>query len=266
MLKLYKGVFAAYMITVIAGLIALCVVFRGTNPASSVLLIFLVFVWIFVCAAVFTAIANTKFGKIRVLFRHCRINESLAKYSALYAKCKDYSYNAILIAYYICSCCLALGKPDEAQKYLDKYDLTFLPASKSAFRSLWNSAKTELCLQRGDLDGAEKALAEQEKALLLGTFGSSLRLAYMRELDMGKHYLALARGEDGATEYFEHELTVPIKDKSQESPLRDVKIKYSLAVAYEKLGETEKAREYFDFVAKNGGDTYFAAAAKEKLK
>lgn len=266
MLKLYKSVFAAYMITVIAGLIALCVVFRGTNPASSVLLIFLVFVWIFVCAAVFTAIANTKFGKIRVLFRHCRINESLAKYSALYAKCKDYSYNAILIAYYICSCCLALGKPDEAQKYLDKYDLTFLPASKSAFRSLWNSAKTELCLQRGDLDGAEKALAEQEKALLLGTFGSSLRLAYMRELDMGKHYLALARGEDGATEYFEHELTVPIKDKSQESPLRDVKIKYSLAVAYEKLGETEKAREYFDFVAKNGGDTYFAAAAKEKLK
>lgn len=80
------------------------------------------------------------------------------------------AYNAILIAYYICSCCLALGKPDEAQKYLDKYDLTFLPASKSAFRSLWNSAKTELCLQRGDLDGAEKALAEQEKALLLGTF------------------------------------------------------------------------------------------------
>lgn len=266
MLKLYKGVFVAYMITVIAGLIALCVVFRGTNPASSVLLIFLVFVWIFVCAAVFTAIANTKFGKIRVLFRHCRINESLAKYSALYAKCKDYSYNAILIAYYICSCCLTLGKPDEAQKYLDKYDLTFLPASKSALRSLWNSAKTELCLQRGDLDGAEKALAEQEKALLLGTFGSSLRLAYMRELDMGKHYLALARGEDGATEYFEHELTVPIKDKSQESPLRDVKIKYSLAVAYEKLGETEKAREYFDFAAKNGGDTYFAAAAKEKLK
>lgn len=266
MLKLYKGVFAAYMITVIAGLIALCVVFRGTNPASSVLLIFLVFVWIFICAAVFTAIANTKFGKIRVLFRHCRINESLAKYSALYAKCKDYSYNAILIAYYICSCCLALGKPDEAQKYLDKYDLTFLPASKSALRSLWNSAKTELCLQRGDLDGAEKALAEQEKALLLGTFGSSLRLAYMRELDMGKHYLALARGEDGATEYFEHELTVPIKDKSQESPLRDVKIKYSLAVAYEKLGETEKAREYFDFAAKNGGVTYFAAAAKEKLK
>ncbi len=266
MLKLYKGVFAAYMITVIAGLIALCVVFRGTNPASSVLLIFLVFVWIFICAAVFTAIANTKFGKIRVLFRHCRINESLAKYSALYAKCKDYSYNAILIAYYICSCCLALGKPDEAQKYLDKYDLTFLPASKSALRSLWNSAKTELCLQRGDLDGAEKALAEQEKALLLGTFGSSLRLAYMRELDMGKHYLALARGEDGATEYFEHELTVPIKDKSQESPLHDVKIKYSLAVAYEKLGETEKAREYFDFAAKNGGDTYFAAAAKEKLK
>lgn len=266
MLKLYKSVFAAYMITVIAGLIALCVVFRGTNPASSVLLIFLVFVWIFVCAAVFTAIANTKFGKIRVLFRHCRINESLAKYSALYAKCKDYSYNAILIAYYICSCCLALGKPDEAQKYLDKYDLTFLPASKSALRSLWNSAKTELCLQRGDLDGAEKALAEQEKALLLGTFGSSLRLAYMRELDMDKHYLALARGEDGATEYFEHELTVPIKDKSQESPLRDVKIKYSLAVAYEKLGETEKASEYFDFAAKNGGDTYFAAAAKEKLK
>ena len=266
MLKLYKGVFAAYMITVIAGIIALCVVFRGTNPASSVLLIFLVFVWIFVCAAVFTAIANTKFGKIRVLFRHCRINESLAKYSALYAKCKDYSYNAILIAYYICSCCLALGKPDEAQKYLDKYDLTFLPASKSALRALWNLAKTELCLQRGDLEGAEKALAEQEKALLLGTFGSSLRLAYMRELDMGKHYLALARGEDGATEYFEHELTVPIKDKSQESPLRDVKIKYSLAVAYEKLGETEKAREYFDFAAKNGGDTYFAAAAKEKLK
>ena len=266
MLKLYKGIFAAYMITVIAGLIALCVVFRGTNPASSVLLIFLVFVWIFVCAAVFTAIANTKFGKIRLLFRHCRINESLAKYSALYAKCKDYSYNAILIAYYICSCCLALGKPDEAQKYLDKYDLTFLPASKSALRSLWNSAKTELCLQRGDLDGAEKALAEQEKALLLGTFGSSLRLAYMRELDMGKHYLALARGEDGAIEYFEHELTVPIKDKSQESPLRDVKIKYSLAVAYEKLGETEKAREYYDFAAKNGGDTYFAAAAKEKLK
>lgn len=266
MLKLYKSVFAAYMITVIAGLIALCVVFRGTNPASSVLLIFLVFVWIFVCAAVFTAIANTKFGKIRLLFGHCRINESLAKYSALYAKCKDYSYNAILIAYYICSCCLAFGKPDEAQKYLDKYDLTFLPASKSALRSLWNSAKTELCLQRGDLDGAEKALAEQEKALLLGTFGSSLRLAYMRELDMGKHYLALARGEDGATEYFEHELTVPIKDKSQESPLRDVKIKYSLAVAYEKLGETEKAREYFDFAAKNGGDTYFAAAAKEKLK
>ena len=132
MLKLYKSIFAAYMITVIAGLIALCVVFRGTNPASSVLLIFLVFVWIFVCAAVFTAIANTKFGKIRVLFRHCRINESLAKYSALYAKCKDYSYNAILIAYYICSCCLALGKPDEAQKYLDKYDLTFLPASKAA--------------------------------------------------------------------------------------------------------------------------------------
>ena len=61
-------------------------------------------------------------------------------------------------------------------------------------------------------------------------------------------------------------LSVPIKDKSQESPLRDVKIKYSLAVAYEKLGETEKAREYFDFAAKNGGDTYFAAAAKEKLK
>lgn len=266
MLKLYKGVFAAYMITALVGVIAMCVVLQEKGTAAAILLILLAFAWLFVCAAVFTAIANTKFGKIRVLFRHCRINESLAKYSALYAKCKDYSYNAMLIAYYICSCCLALGKPDEAQKYLDKYDLTFLPASKSALRSLRSSAKTELCLQRGDLDGAEKALAEQEKALLLGTFSSNLRLAYMHELDMGKHYLALARGEDGAIEYFEHELTVPIKDKSQESPLRDVKIKYSLAEAYEKLGETEKAREYYDFAAKNGGDTYFAAAAKEKLK
>ena len=266
MLKLYKGVFAAYMITALVGVIAMCVVLQEKGTAAAILLILLAFAWLFVCAAVFTAIANTKFGKIRVLFRHCRINESLAKYSALYAKCKDYSYNAMLIAYYICSCCLALGKPDEAQKYLDKYDLTFLPALKSALRSLRSSAKTELCLQRGDLDGAEKALAEQEKALLLGTFSSNLRLAYMHELDMGKHYLALARGEDGAIEYFEHELTVPIKDKSQESPLRDVKIKYSLAEAYEKLGETEKAREYYDFAAKNGGDTYSAAAAKEKLK
>lgn len=266
MLKLYKGVFAAYMITALVGVIAMCAVLQGKGTASAILLILLAFAWLFVCIVVFTAIANTKFGKIRVLFNHCRISESLAKYSALYAKCKDYSYNAMLIAYYICSCCLALGKPDEAQKYLDKYELTFLPASKSALRSLWNSAKTELCLQRGDLDGAEKALAEQEKALLLGTFSSNLRLAYMHELDMGRHYLALARGEDGAIEYFEHDLTIPIKDKAQESPIRNVKIKYSLAEAYEKLGETEKAREYYDFAAKNGGDTYFAAAAKEKLK
>ena len=85
MLKLYKGVFAAYMITVIAGLIALCVVFRGTNPASSVLLIFLVFVWIFVCAAVFTAIANTKFGKIRVPDKRepCEIQRALCEMQGL---------------------------------------------------------------------------------------------------------------------------------------------------------------------------------------
>lgn len=266
MLKLFKGVFAAYMITAFVGIIAMCVVLQGKGTAAGILLLLLTFVWLFVCVVVFTAIANTKFGKIRVLFNHCRISESLAKYSALYAKSKDYSYNAMIIAYYICSCYLALGKPDEAQKYLDKYELTFLPASKSALRSLWNIAKTEFCLQKGDLDGAENALAEQEKALLLGTFSSNLRLAYMHELDMGKHYLALARGEDGAIEYFEHELTVPIKDKAREVPIRNVKIKYSLAVAYEKLGETEKAREYYDFAAKNGGDTYFAAVAKEKLK
>ncbi len=41
---------------------------------------------------------------------------------------------------------------------------------------------------------------------------------------------------------------------------------YMITVAYEKLGETEKAREYYDFAAKNGGDTCFASAAKEKLK
>lgn len=98
MLKLYKGVFAAYMITALVGVIAMCAVLQGKGTASAILLLLLAFAWLFICVVVFTAIANTKFGKIRVLFNHCRISESLAKYSALYAKCKDYSYNAMLIA------------------------------------------------------------------------------------------------------------------------------------------------------------------------
>lgn len=88
MLKLFKGVFAAYMITALVGVIAMCVVLQGKGTAAGILLLLLTFVWLFVCVVVFTAIANTKFGKIRVLSNHCRISESLAKYSALYGKAR----------------------------------------------------------------------------------------------------------------------------------------------------------------------------------
>ncbi len=40
---------------------------------------------------------------------------------------------------------------------------------------------------------------------------------------------------------------------------------HTMAVCYENLGEPRKARELYEFVAANGGDTYYAAEAKKKL-
>ena len=47
MLKLYKGVFAAYMITALVGVIAMCVVLQEKGTAAAILLILLAFAWLF---------------------------------------------------------------------------------------------------------------------------------------------------------------------------------------------------------------------------
>ncbi len=47
--------------------------------------------------------------------------------------------------------------------------------------------------------------------------------------------------------------------------LAKVAHQYGLARCYENLGEPQKAKECYEFVAQNGGDTYYAATAKEKL-
>ncbi len=117
--------------------------------------------------------------------------------------------------------------------------------------------KSSLLFSHGEIEEAEAIFAEAQKgklnfltAALADTVIKSDRAIAMGDYKIAEPYL-LNRLEQ----------TFP-----KPSNLSKVDLHYSLGKIYENTGEKEKALNYYQYCAENGGETYMKAAAEDAIK
>ena len=258
MLKLYKDLLSLYWAG-IAVLIAL-VMYLVWHHSDALLLILLggwvlVFAWCYFLAF----IGSRRLGAVLGLLNGCHVQEAARQYVRLLPRAKGSTLT--LIRLNLSACYLEAGEPRKALETLEA--MPPLPETKRwALPRMCREVNLAGGLRMLDrLDEADAALERAaasmaqvpEKLLARNDF----RYAYGAQVTVQK----MTRGDfEGAVPFYTKKL-------AEAAPLRkQVAAHYDLAWALTHEGRLDEAREHLRFAAENGGDTWYAAAARKKLE
>jgi len=213
---------------------------------------------------------------ITLLVLYCYARKRAKKiYNVLAQECnpKDYiSYNEVSltkrntsrmrnrILINICVGYLADGNVEEGKRILDTFQE--FPSTKSgAACAIWHSASlAEYYLMVNDLDSAKNALDSMKEALKNPKLEKKYKW-YYNNLIYKSFIHNMAKGNyGGAEEYFNNIFEM------EDTLFGKVGIKCHLGELYMHLNDSDKAAEAFEYVAKNGNQTYYTKKAHEYLK
>lgn len=258
MIKLYKDLYIIYL----TGSIAVCVIYfvlafaADLRPLTCLIIAYvLLFAWGFFMRRA----ATRRFDRAIRDLEACRIRQGMSQIEPLLKRCGRNS--VFLIRSDLAFGYLMLG---DAKRGLEMLDA--LPPFPEKKRWLplqlvceGNRGSAYLMLDRPD--DTEASIA-RFTALLEKTPEKYLRRSDLRaSLRVQITELQMARGEfDGAVELFTARL------RAAASVRQEVFAHYMLAWALTHEGRTDEAREHLQFAAENGGDTWFADAARQRLE
>ena len=141
-----------------------------------------------------------------------------------------------------------------------QYTIRFNKGRTGAYeKAAYHLNLAEVSIALGRLQDAERELDEclrlLESVKTPGKFDEILRRGYQNELNK----LSIAQGLYDGAEFF-----ISYFDQAKNEYGR-VGAKYHLALIYQHNGETEKAREAFEYVAEHGNRLHLAALARQQL-
>lgn len=192
---------------------------------------------------------------------NCQIDEYLKRIKKIYDRENRYELK-FTAAYDLATGYFFKGEFKQAQDLINMY-VPEQPMSdnQARLKAFFHADLAGIYLHTGE---QEKVAAEVKK--IRDMFGlypmsqvarNSASLAYFD----ATCYELMAKGE-----YSEAAKMLIHSMPTHTSMLSKVSTKYDLAVCYINMGETEKAKELLEFVAANGGDTFYVAEAKKQLE
>lgn len=258
MVRLYKDLFIIY---VVGEILIPVLYFVLTIVAHMHILPCLILAYILILGWLFLMqrIATRRFNRAIQNMEECRIRQGMSQIEPLLARCGRNT--VFLIKADLAFGYLMLGEARNALEMLDS--LPLFPEKKRwlPLQLVCESNRGSAFLMLNRLDDTEASIA-RFAAILENTPEK-----YLRRTDLRTVYrtqlceLGMARGDfEGAVELF----TERLNDAA--TPRRRVFAHYMLSWALTHDGRVDEAREHLHFVAENGGDTWFTAAAKKRLE
>lgn len=214
-------------------------------------------IWFVVLRMLFTSRSVKKIN--RFVAEHtasCHLRPCISLYEDLLKitkGSKDFIYINLSTLY------LACGEFEKMNQALSAIPETFKADPKSiSMACFYYNNRAFGYLMSGNLDQAEQDLEKMKYYLDLPT---AVNANHSRALYEAKQYLLrVLRGEAGEIEFDLREKLVEQRD-----PSGQLLYGYILCTYLLNQGQRDKAKEYLTPMAENGGDTFYAAWAREKL-
>lgn len=192
---------------------------------------------------------------------NCQIDEYIKRIKRIYDKENRYELK-MTAAYDLAVGYSVKGEFEKAKDLLNMY-VPEQPMNdhQARVKALFHTCLAGIYARAGE---QEKVAAEVKK--IRDMFGmypmspvtlDSATLSYSDAV----YYEIMAKGEySEAAKMLEHTMPTHV------TILGKVATKYDLAVCYMNMGEVDQAKELFEFVAANGGETFYVAEAKKQLE
>ena len=242
----------------LAGALALVIppVLRGDHIAIYAASAFL---WILLCAMLFQFLAVRKLNAVMALLESCRTEEYIARYRELVQNASGSSAYALKLN--LSAGYLEAGRAREALELLQSLPLVPEGRGKTALELLYDNNHLVACRMLDRLEEADRALETFRAHLDAAPPRTPQLEQFRRSFQSQSVLLRMTRGDfEGAEAYWQEDL------ESSARTLRHVAAdRYALGWTLHALGRAEESREHLAWVAENGGDTWYAASAREKL-
>ena len=256
MLKLFKDLKISYFVVAIIGaLFSIIILGNFTHNFIGGLC---GFIWMLACAVFFNRIATKRFNKIiEDATNACDISESLNQLYGLY-KGRINNKIDLIFAIYISSLLLHLGKYDLILKTLLPYNVetVFKSRKEIVYKFYYYNVLTACYSHLDKKDVALNFFNKSQEAFLSPYFNQNLKSEF--ELTQKINHLSITN--DGTKT---NELLNLLESALEESKsmLSKVSTRFSIVRTLIKLERTEEAKEHIEFIAHNGGDTFYAKCA-----
>ncbi len=257
MIKLFKGLTLLYIAAVVGGAVAIGLLCEFLRLDSGYIFAF-GFVWILFIGIVFIKNANARYRKIMEYMNNCQCRRFIEETLKL-SKSKR-QVNEI-VSLNLSSAYINIGDFDKAMETLKTVPITFSkrPAQMVNEFIYFNNLFAAYCSD-GDIEKAEAALKSMKIYIDAAELTEPHRSMCIKPYIDKQYKLNIEKGNfDGALEHFTNMYN------TENTLIGKVNYSYNLGLVYEHNGDTEKAKEYFEFAAEKGGDTAVVGKAKEKL-
>lgn len=241
-------------------ILALCVMAMGRWPAEAKLIGGISEVVIIIGCIVCAAWPRVKIKKIIDRYNDCHVEDIIWFYDLEFNSTRNQKIRS-MAALNLAAGLYSKGKFKEAVSV----ELAAGPLHSASMRSnlfnviYFNNLGVSYAAL-GEIEAAEECLERINQCAAMGNINPKTADKINLTVANLNRAILLAKKD--------YETALPLYlngDPVSDALLPKVAHQYGLAVCYENLGEPQKAMECYGFVAQNGGDTYYAQTAKEKL-
>lgn len=202
------------------------------------------------------AAADRKMYKLK---QDCKIEQYVLEIKKIYDGTNHYRYKRVA-AIDLASGYILQGRFEEAAIVLNQYGpLQILKFQDIHANAVYYANLAEIYFKLGEIAAAEEVAAKLLKLSDEERAADCMSTLHSVNYDVNVYRMMACGKYDLAATLLENALLGDVV------MCEKVATRYDLAVCYENLGELQKAKELYEFVAANGGDTYYAAEAKKKL-
>lgn len=256
MLKLFKDLKISYFLVAITGALIWIIVFGSL--VHQVIGGLCGVIWILACAIFFNRIAIKRFNKIlKYAIDTCNISVSLNKLYGLY-KGRINNKIDLILALYICSLLLHLGKYNLVLKILLPYNPEALFKNKKeiTYKFYYYYVLTVCYSRLNKKEDALNAFNRSQEAFCSPYFNQKFKTEF--DLVQKINYLLII---DDGTKTDEILVLLKYALETSKSMLSKVSTRFTIIRVLTKLERIEETKEHIEFIAQNGGDTFYAKCA-----
>ncbi len=259
-LKMFKGLLAAYYIIGVGGILAVCILV-GACGGNSIVIILTAVMYALLTAFLFTMAANKKLNQLNSIRENCRTYLYISKLQKLLEK-NQRGDNGFAIRMNLFAGYSDIGDKERAREMFSSIQPQFKKNAQGVFQAaIYYLNLYMLQLWDRDFEKAGEALDTAKNYLDNPLLLPQQRMVLISNYMNKRIELSYKQGDFNGVEVYYR-----VVYDAANIPLEKVSAAYGLAEICIHNEADEKAKEYLTFILENGGDTYYVNRAKEMLE